>query len=67
MKSYENLQGLGSSASCSVPTISASSRLMSKRKSPDANDLRVDDPKQVGLRAYPVSTFGAKKRSFNTA
>ena len=38
---------------------------MSKRKSTDANDLGVDDPKQGKLRAYPVSMFGAKKRCFN--
>ena len=26
------------------------------------NHLGVDDPKQVGLHAYPVSLFGAKKK-----
>ena len=40
---------------------------MSKRKSAEANDLGVDYSKQVGLRAYPVSVFGAKKRYFNAA
>ena len=40
---------------------------MSKRKSADANDLGVDDPKQVRLRAYPVSMFEVKKRCFNVA
>ena len=40
---------------------------MSKRKSADVNYLRVDDPKQIRLRAYSVSVFGAKKRCFNAA
>ena len=40
---------------------------MRKRKSADVNDLRVDNPKQVRLRAYPVSMFRAKKRCFNAA
>ena len=40
---------------------------MSRQKSADANDLEVDDPKQVNLRAYPVSTSGTKKRCFNAA
>ena len=40
---------------------------MRKRKSADVNDLRVDNPKQVRLRAYPVSMFRAKKRRFNAA
>ena len=66
-ESSESLQDLSSSASCSAPTTSAASRPTSKRKSTDTNDLRVDDSKQVRLRAYPVSTFGAKKRYFNTA
>ena len=44
-KSFESLQGFSSSASCSAPTTSAASRLMSKRKSADANDLGVDDQK----------------------
>ena len=55
------MQGLSSSSSYRAPTASATSRPTSKRKSADANDLRVDDPKQVRLRAYPVSMFGAKK------
>ena len=40
---------------------------MSKRKSADANDLGIDNPKQVMLRAYPVRMFGTKKRCFNAA
>ena len=55
------MQGLSSSASCSAPTTSAASRPTSKRKSADANDLVVDDAKQVRLRAYPVSMVEAKK------
>ena len=47
---------------CSAPTSGASTP-MSKRKSADANDMGVDDPKQVRLRAYPVSMFGAKKNA----
>ena len=39
---YKSLHGLSSSASCSTPTTSAVSKLMSKRKSADANDLEVD-------------------------
>ena len=66
-ESTESLQGLSSSASCSAPTSSVASKPMSKRKSPDANDLVVDDPKQVRLRAYSVSMFGATKRCFNAA
>ena len=57
-KSFESLQGLSSLASCSAPTTSGASRQMSKRKSADANDSGVDDPKQVRVRAYPVSMFG---------
>ena len=38
---------------------------MSERKFADANDLGIDDPKQVGLRASPVSMFWTKKRCFN--
>ena len=59
----ESLQGLSLSASCSAPATYAAGRPMSKRKSADANDLRVDDPKQVRLWAYPVT----KKRCFNAA
>ena len=66
-ESSESLQGLSSSASCSAPTISAANMPMSKRKSADANDLGVDDSKQVRLRVYPVSKFGTKKRCFNAA
>ena len=66
-ESIVSLQGFSSCASCSAPTTSAARRPMSKRKSADANDLGVDDPKQVRLRAYPVSMFGAKKRCFNAA
>ena len=40
---------------------------MSKRKSDHANDLGIDDPKQVSLRAYSVSMFVAEKRCFNAA
>ena len=40
---------------------------MSKQKSAHANDLGVDEPKQVRLRAYPVSMFGAMKKCFNAA
>ena len=40
---------------------------MNKRKSTDVNDLGVDDPKQVGLRAYSGNMFGTKKRCFNAA
>ena len=58
IESSKGLQGLSSSASCSAPTTSAASRPMSKRKSADANDLGVDDPKPLRLRANPVSMFG---------
>ena len=51
-ESSESLQGLSSSACCNASTTSAASRFMSKRKSADANDLEVDDPKHVWLRAY---------------
>ena len=61
-ESFESLQGLSSSASCSAPTTSAANRPMSKRKSADANNLGVDDLKQVRLRAFSISMFGAKKR-----
>ena len=47
----------------SAPTTAAARRLTSKRKSADANDLEVDDSKQVRLRAYPASIFGC----FNAA
>ena len=60
-ESFESVQGFSSSASCSAPATSAASRPMSKRKSADANDLRVDDPKQVRLRTYPVSMMGSRK------
>ena len=40
---------------------------MSKRISAEANDLGVDDPKQVRLLADPLSMFGAKKGWFNAA
>ena len=62
-----SLQGLSSSACCSAPTTSAASRPMSKQKFADANDLGVDDPKQVRLRAYLASMFRAKKRCLNAA
>ena len=52
-ESFENLLGLSLSANCSASTTSAASRSMSKRKSADAHDLGVDDPKQVRLRSYP--------------
>ena len=61
-ESFESLQGLSSSASCSTPTTFTTSRPMSKRKSADVNDLGADDPKQARPRSYPVSMFGAKKR-----
>ena len=61
----ESLQDLSSSASCSAPTTSAASMPMSKQKSAGANDLRVDDPKQVRLRPSPASLFGTKKKCFN--
>ena len=60
-KSSDSLQGLSSSASCSAPTTSAASRPTSKQKSADANDLGVDDSKQVILHAYFIGMFGAKK------
>ena len=63
--SSESLQGLCSFASCSAPTAFAASRPMSKRKSAYSNHLGVDDPKQVRLRAYPVSMFDTNKRYFN--
>ena len=63
----ENLQGLSSSISCSARATSGASSSISKLKSSDANDLGVEDPKKVRLRAYPVSMLGAKKRCFNTA
>ena len=62
IESSESLRGLSSSATCSAPTTTAASRSMSKRRSADANDLVVDDPKQVRLRAYLLNLFGAKKR-----
>ena len=65
--SSESLQDLRLCASCSVPTTSAASRHMSKRKFADVNDLGVDDPRQVSLRAYPASMLRAKKRCFNAA
>ena len=49
--SSESLQGLGSSAGCIPPTTSAASRPMSKRRSADANNLGLDNPKQVRLRS----------------
>ena len=63
MVASESLPGLISSASCGAPTTSAISRSMSKQKSTDANDFRVDDPKQVRLCAYPVSMFGPRKNA----
>ena len=66
-KCSESLQGLSSSASCSAPTTSAQSKPITIQKSIDANDLVVDDPKQVRLRAYPLSMFAAKKKCFNAA
>ena len=50
-ESFESLQGLSSSASCSAPTTSAANRPLSKRKSADDNVLGFDNPKQVRLRA----------------
>ena len=55
------------SAGCSASTTSAASRPMNKRKSADANDLEIDNTKQVRLHAYAVSMFGAEKRCLNTA
>ena len=66
-ESSETLQGFSWSASCSARTTSAGSRPMRKRNSADANDLKVDDPNQVRLRAYPVCMVGAKKRCLNSA
>ena len=63
-ESSESLRGFSSSASCGAPTTSDASRLMSKQKSTNGDDLGVDDPKQARLRGYPVSTLGAKKRCF---
>ena len=40
---------------------------MSKRKSADANDLGVDDPKQIRLGAYPINMFVIEKTCFNAA
>ena len=59
-ESSESLQGLSSCASCSAPT-SAASRPMNKRKSADANNLGVDDQKQVWLLAYLVRMLGPRK------
>ena len=67
IESSESLQGSCSSASCSAPTTSAASKPISKRKSADADDLGVDDTKQVRLPACPRSKFGPKKRCFNAA
>ena len=64
-ESSESLQGISSSACCSARTTSAASRHMNKRKCADGNDLGVDDPQQIRLRAYPVSMFKAKKRCFS--
>ena len=66
-ESSESLQDLSSYTNCSAPTTSAASRHMRKRKSAGANDLGVDDLKQVRLRAYPVSMFGANKKCLNAA
>ena len=66
-KSSDSLQDQRSSTSCSAPTTSAASKSMSKRKSADANDLGVDNPKRVRLHAYLVSMFGTIKRCFNVA
>ena len=68
-ESSKSLKGLSSSASFSVlvPTTSAASKPMSKRKSADANDLVVDDLKQAKLPAYLASMFEPKKRCFNAA
>ena len=66
-ESFESFQGLSSSASCSAPTTSVASRPTTKRKTADANDLGVDESKQVRLRAYPVNMFAAKKRRVNVA
>ena len=63
--SSESLLRLSSSANCSAPTAPAVSRPLSKRKPTDANDSRVNDPKQVRLRAHPVSMFEAEKKYFN--
>ena len=50
-----------------VAAVHLQHRPMSKRKSADANDLGVDDPQQVRLRASSVNMFGAKKGCFNAA
>ena len=63
----KSLQSLRSSDRCSAPTTSAANRPMKTRKSADANDLGVDDGKQVRLRAYPVRMCGTKKRYLNAA
>ena len=64
-ESSESLQGLSSSACSSTPIIFTASKPISKRKSANANDLGVDHPKHVSLRAYPVSMFWVKKRCCN--
>ena len=66
-ESSESLQDLSLSASCSAPTTFAASRPMSTRKSANAYHFRINDQKQVRLRAHPASMFGAKKRCFNAA
>ena len=50
-ESSESLQGFSLCASCSALTTSAADRPMSKRKSADANDLGVGNPKQIRLCA----------------
>ena len=54
-------------ASCSAPNNICCKDACVQQKSADVNDLGVDDRKQVSLRAYPVSMFGAKKKCFNAA
>ena len=56
-----SLQGLSSSACCSAPTTSAASRPMSKQKFADANDLGVDDPKQVNCVLILQACLGPRK------
>ena len=50
-KSSKSLLDFRSFDSCSAPTTSAASRLTRKRKSAYANDLGVNDPKQIKLGA----------------
>ena len=60
-ESSESLQGLSLFVSYSAPTTSAASRLMSKQKFADANDLGDDDRKQDGCMLVCEHVWGQEK------